>query len=110
MVPNQALGLRPPRSPKQANPSPGRRLFGRLAGASTHLPAVPNCTAPNLVPAQGQPVGTGLVYLLAVSTLEAERLAYLTSFESLYFSLVSNGASPVGPTTGSSIIDALKQF
>jgi pilus assembly protein CpaB len=56
----------------------------------------------------GQPGGTGLVYLLAVSPVEAERLVYLTSFESLYFSLVSKDAPAVGETPGSSVGDALK--
>jgi Flp pilus assembly protein CpaB len=56
----------------------------------------------------GQPGGTGLVYLLAVSPVEAERLVYLTSFESLYFSLVSKDAPAVGETPGSSVADALK--
>lgn len=69
-----------------------------------------NVNGASLAAAQGQPGGTGLVYLLAVSTVEAERLIYLTSFESLYFSLVSKDAAPVGPTPGSSIADALRQF
>lgn len=69
-----------------------------------------NVNGTTLAAAQGQPGGPGLLYLLAVSPIEAERLIYLSTFESLYFSLVSKDASPVGPTPGSSISDALRQF
>jgi pilus assembly protein CpaB len=69
-----------------------------------------NVNGATLVAAAGQPGGTGLLYLLAVSPVEAERLIYLTTFESLYFSLVSKDAAPVPGTPGSSIADALKQF
>jgi len=69
-----------------------------------------NVNGTTLAAAQGQPGGTGLVYLLAVSAPEAERLVYLTTFEQLYFSLVAKDAAPVGGTPGSSIADALKQF
>ncbi|MDQ6725377.1 MAG: Flp pilus assembly protein CpaB [Actinomycetota bacterium] len=69
-----------------------------------------NVNGTTLAAAQGQPGGTGLVYLLAVTTPQAERIAYMTTFEQLYFSLVSKDAGPVGPTSGSSIADALKQF
>jgi len=69
-----------------------------------------NVNGATLAAAQGQPAGTALLYLLAVSPTEAERLIYLSTFESLYFSLVSKDAAPVGATPGSSIADALKQF
>lgn len=69
-----------------------------------------NVNGANLAAAQGQPGGSGLVYLLAVTAVEAERLTYLTTFHQLYFSLVSKDAAPVGTTPGSSIADALKQF
>jgi pilus assembly protein CpaB len=69
-----------------------------------------NVNGAPLAAAQGQPGGTGLVYLLAVSPTEAEHLIYLTTFESLYFSLVSKDAAPAAATPGSSIADALKQF
>jgi len=69
-----------------------------------------NVNGTTLAAAQGQPGGTGLVYLLAVTAPEAERLTYLTTFEQLYFSLVSKDAAPVAGTPGSSIADALKQF
>ena len=49
-------------------------------------------------------------YLLAVTAPEAERLIFFTSFHSLYFSLVSKTADPVGPTPGASAADALKQL
>ena len=69
-----------------------------------------NVNGANLAAAQGQPGGTGLVYLLAVTPPEAERLTYRTTFHQLYFSLVSKDAATVGATPGSSIADALKQF
>jgi pilus assembly protein CpaB len=69
-----------------------------------------NVNGSNLAAAQGQPGGTGLVYLLAVNPLEAERLVYLTTFQQLYFSLVSKDAASVPGTPGTSITDALKQF
>ncbi|MDQ3897177.1 MAG: Flp pilus assembly protein CpaB [Actinomycetota bacterium] len=69
-----------------------------------------NVIGATLAATQGQPGGTGLVYLLAVTPAEAERLIYLSTFEQLYFSLVSKDAAPVGATPGSSITDALKQF
>lgn len=58
---------------------------------------------------QGQPGGNGLVYLLAVTPVEGERLVYLTGLEQLYFSLVSKGQAPGGPTPGTTGTDALKQ-
>jgi Flp pilus assembly protein CpaB len=69
-----------------------------------------NVNGTTLAATQGQPGGPGLLYLLAVTPVEAERLIYLSTFESLYFSLVSKDAAPVGPTPGSSITDALRQF
>jgi pilus assembly protein CpaB len=69
-----------------------------------------NVNGTTLAAAQGQPGGTGLVYLLAVTAVEAERLIYLSTFEQLYFSLVSKDSAPVGATPGSSIADALRQF
>ncbi len=67
-----------------------------------------NVNGTTLAATPGAPGGTGLVYLLAVSPVEAERLVYLTSFESLYFSLVSKDAPAVGETPGSSVGDALR--
>lgn len=69
-----------------------------------------NVNGATLVATQGQPGGTGLVYLLAVDPAQAEHLIYLASFESLYFSLVSKDAAPVAATPGASIADVLKQF
>lgn len=54
--------------------------------------------------------GTNPTYLLAVTAPEAERLVFYTSFDSLYFSLVSKDAAAVGNTPGSSAADALKQL
>lgn len=67
-----------------------------------------NVNGTTLAAAPGQPGGTGLVYLLAVNPNEAEKLIYLSTFEQLYFSLVSKDAAPVAPTPGSSVVDALK--
>jgi pilus assembly protein CpaB len=69
-----------------------------------------NVNGTTLAAAQGQPGGSGLVYLLAVDANQAERLTYMTSFEQLYFSLVAKDAPVVGGTGGASIADALKQF
>ena len=69
-----------------------------------------NVNGTTLAAAQGQPGGSGLVYLLAVTPTEAERLVFLASHQQLYFSLVSKDAAPVGPTPGASIADALRQF
>jgi Flp pilus assembly protein CpaB len=69
-----------------------------------------NVNGATLAAAQGQPGGTGLVYLLAVTPIEAERLIFLSSFQQLYFSLVTKDAPAVGATPGSSITDALRQF
>jgi pilus assembly protein CpaB len=81
---------------------------------ATHLimsnTEVLNVNGATLAAAQGQPGGAGLVYLLAVSPAEAERLIYLSTFEQLYFSLVAKDAAPVAGTPGASIADALKQF
>jgi Flp pilus assembly protein CpaB len=62
--------------------------------------------------AAGQPISgdTRPIFLLAVTPQEAERLVYLTSFQQLYFSLVSKDAPAVGATPGSSAADALKQL
>jgi len=69
-----------------------------------------NVNGTSLAAAQGQPGGAGLVYLLAVSPVEAEHLVYLTTFQQLYFSLVSKDAAAVPGTPGTNITDALKQF
>jgi Flp pilus assembly protein CpaB len=53
---------------------------------------------------------TNPVFLLAVSPNEAEHLVYLTSFQQLYFSLVSKDQATVGATPGSGAADALKQL
>jgi len=49
-------------------------------------------------------------YLLAVKTVEAERLVYLTTFQKLYFSLVPKNSAASGPTPGTVAADALKQL
>lgn len=86
----------------------------KLPQGGTHLilqnTEVLNVNGATLAATQGSPAGTGLLYLLAVTPVEAERLIYLSTFESLYFSLVSKDAAPVPGTPGSSITDALRQF
>ncbi len=86
----------------------------KLPQGGTHLilsnTEVLNVNGTTLAATQGQPGGTGLVYLLAVTPAEAERLIYLSTFEQLYFSLVAKDAPPVSGTPGSSIADALRQF
>lgn len=48
-----------------------------------------------LAAAQGQPGSPNLVYLLAVTPAEAERLIYLNEFEKLYFDLIPKDDPPV---------------
>ena len=50
------------------------------------------------------------IFLLAVTPQEAERLAFLTTFQQLYFSLVPKDAPPAGPTPGTASVDALRQL
>lgn len=54
-----------------------------------------NVNGAGLVAQQGQPNAPNLVYLVAVTPVEAERLIYLTEFEKLYFDLVPKGEAPV---------------
>jgi len=68
-----------------------------------------NVNGTTLAATQGQPGGTGLVFLLAVTPAEGEKLVYLTSLEQLYFSLVTKSQAPVPGTPGTSGADALKQ-
>lgn len=67
-----------------------------------------NVNGTTLAATQGQPGGTGLVFLLAVSPVEAERLVHLTTFEALYFSLVAKDKPAVSATPGSGLPEALK--
>jgi Flp pilus assembly protein CpaB len=53
-----------------------------------------------LVPTQGQPGGAGLVFLVAVTPEQAERIVYLTTLEQLYFALVPKAHPPTAPTPG----------
>lgn len=61
-----------------------------------------------LAGSQGQPGGEGLVFLLAVTPEEGERLAFLTSFQQLYFSLVAAETQPVPPTPGVNVDNVLE--
>ena len=55
---------------------------------------------------QAQPDSPNLIYLLAVTPVDAERLIYLNEFEKLYFDLVPKGEGPV-KTPGTGLAGAL---
>lgn len=60
-----------------------------------------NVNGAGLPVAQGQPGSPNLIYLLAVTPVEAERLIYLKEFEKLYLDLIPKGEAPVKtPGTG----------
>jgi Flp pilus assembly protein CpaB len=67
-----------------------------------------NVNGAALATGQGQPGGSGLVFLLAVSPSEAEQLVYLTSLQQLYFALVAKDRPAGEPTPGVTQRDALK--
>ena len=67
-----------------------------------------NVNGTSLVSAQGQPGAGGLVFLLAVDQTAGEQLVYLTSFQQLYFALVSKDQPAVGGTPGVNSSQALK--
>lgn len=52
----------------------------------------------NITPSPGQPGAPDRVFLLAVSPQQAQQLAYLTTYGTLYFSLVPKDQGPVPPT------------
>ncbi|HEX8771000.1 MAG TPA: Flp pilus assembly protein CpaB [Acidimicrobiales bacterium] len=54
-----------------------------------------NVNGGGLAAAQGQPSGANLVYLVAVTPADAERLIYLSQFEKMYFDLVPKGEPSV---------------
>ena len=54
-----------------------------------------NVNGAGLPTVQGQPGSPNLIYLLAVTPTDAERLIYLNEFEKLYFDLVPKGEAPV---------------
>ena len=82
------------------------------AGPSVHLimqqVEVLNVNGGTVAAVQGKPDGADLVYLLAVTPADGERLIYLTSFQQLYFSLVPQGQIPVGSTPGAGPADSLR--
>ncbi len=60
-----------------------------------------NVNGTGLPTAQGQPGSPNLIYLVAVTPTDAERLIFLSEFEKLYFDLVPKGEAPVKtPGTG----------
>ena len=54
-----------------------------------------NVNGAGLPTVQGQPGSPNMIYLLAVTPVDAERLIYLNEFEKLYFDLVPSGEAPV---------------
>ncbi|MEA2703087.1 MAG: pilus assembly protein CpaB [Actinomycetota bacterium] len=66
-----------------------------------------NVNGLGLPAAQGQADGPGLVYLLAVTPNEAEKLIYLSEFNKLYFDLVAKDEPPV-VTPGAGPAEALQ--
>lgn len=71
-----------------------------------------NVNGGTLVSSQGQPGGTGLIFLVAVDPIQAEHLAYLTTFGQLYFALVEKDSRPVESipsTPGRTAENALEQ-
>jgi Flp pilus assembly protein CpaB len=86
--------------PGGGTPAGGARLV--LQGIE-----VINVNGTAAAPNPGQPGGSTLVFLLAVTPQQAERLIYLSSFEQLYFSLVPKDQQPVAATPGSGPGDAL---
>jgi len=65
-----------------------------------------NVNGAGLPSAQGQPGSPNLIYLLAVTPVDAERLIYLNEFQKLYFDLVPKGEGPV-KTPGTGLAGAL---
>ena len=62
-----------------------------------------NVNGAGLPTAQGQPGSPDLIYLVAVTPADAERLIFLSEFDKLYFDLIPAGEGPVktpgaGPT------------
>lgn len=54
-----------------------------------------NVNGTGLPSAQGQPGSPDLIYLVAVTPVDAERLIYLSEFDKLYFDLVPKDEGPV---------------
>jgi pilus assembly protein CpaB len=52
----------------------------------------------NITPSPGLPAAPDRVFLLAVSPAQAQQLAYITTYGTLYFSLVPKDQAPVPPT------------
>lgn len=68
-----------------------------------------NVNGAGLPTAQGQPGSPNLIYLLAVTPVDAERLIYLKEFEKLYMDLIPQGEAPVrtpglGPTGALAVV------
>lgn len=88
-----------------AESAPGRGAEVRLLLQGVE---VLNVNGAALATSAGQPGATGLVFLLAVSPPDAERLVYLSTFEQLYFALVPKDHTPVPSTPGFGAGDGLR--
>ena len=66
--------------------------------------------SPSGATAQAAGTGASPIFLLAVSPQEGERLAFLSSFQELYFALAPKDAPTVPGTSGTGPVDALKQL
>jgi pilus assembly protein CpaB len=66
-----------------------------------------NVNGAGLAAAQGVADGPNLVYLVAVTPGDAERLIYISEFNKLYFDLVAKGEPPV-VTPGAGAAEALR--
>jgi len=66
-----------------------------------------NVNGAGLPAVQGQADGASLVYLVAVTPGDAERLIFISEFNKLYFDLVAKGEPPV-VTSGAGAAEALK--
>jgi Flp pilus assembly protein CpaB len=94
---------------KEGPAAPPGAPFAKLVMQNTEVLNV-NLNAQSA--AAGTPVGDGTkpIFVLAVTPQEAEHLVFLSSFQQLYFSLVSNDAPAVGATPGTDAADTLKQL
>lgn len=85
----------------------GQAANGQAKLIMQNVPVL-NVNGATLVTTQGQPGGTGLVYLLAVDPVAAEQLVFLTSYQQLYFALAAKDQRPVDGTPGVTQQQALK--
>jgi Flp pilus assembly protein CpaB len=77
--------------------TPGGQVRTHLIMQGVDVLRVNNAT---LAPVQGQPGAPALIFLLAVTPDQAERLIYLQTFEDMYFTLLPKNAQLVPFTPG----------